>query len=321
MKIYGPVPSWRLGNSLGVDLVEVPPNQNKICSFDCIYCQLGNDSHKTNKPKKIDINEEDFDILRKKIMETKPDYITFSGKGEPTLNLNLGYTAKRIKHITDIPLAVLTNASLVNNHMVGKGLDCCDLVIAKVDAPNQELFEKINRPYKDYPYEKLFLENIINGIKQLKAKVAIQTLLFSYNELTNANKESVNGLIKIYKQIDKVKQITIFLGTAHRPTGLEGVKSISKNKLKEIALRINKETGINAAYYKESKPKILSRKLKPVELKEEILKLLKRRPCTQEDISTRFGNSSLDIFQLLVNKGIAVEKTKDRKKFYFIENG
>ena len=113
MKIYGPVPSWRLGNSLGIDLIEVPRGYSKICSFDCVYCQLGHKGVKTNKHKKIPINEKDFELLNKKIQETKPDYITFSGDGEPTLNLNLGYVAKKIKKMTEIPLAVLTNASFI----------------------------------------------------------------------------------------------------------------------------------------------------------------------------------------------------------------
>jgi wyosine [tRNA(Phe)-imidazoG37] synthetase (radical SAM superfamily) len=318
MKIYGPVPSWRLGNSLGVDLVEAPKNQNKICSFDCIYCQLGYNEQKTNKPKKIAIEESEFRNLKKRIDETEPDYITFSGQGEPTLNLNLGYAAKRMKKISDIPIAVLTNASLLNNTAIRKELDCCDLVIAKIDAPNQELFEKINRPYEDQPYEKILLKSIIDGIKQLKTKVAIQTLLFSYNGLTNADKKSINGLIKIYNQINKVKPIGIFLGTAYRPSGLKGVRAIDKKGLKEIALHISKETGIKAVYYKEVKQKKISRQLQPDELRKEIIKLLKRRPCTLEDISTRFSNTKFsNILDTLLTKGMIEKIIKNGKKFYF----
>ncbi len=312
MQIYGPVPSWRLGNSLGVDLVEAPDDHSKICSFDCLYCQLGHDGFKTNKPEKMDISEGDFEALRKKIEETKPDYITFSGEGEPTLNLNLGYAARRIKQMTDIPLAVLTNASFVNNSDVRKGLDYCDLVIAKLDAPNQELFEKINRPY-----ESISLTNITEGIKLLKTNAAIQTLLFSYHGLTNADDETIKEMIEIYNGINKSKPITVFLGTAYRPTDKEGLNPVSEDRLESIASRIAGETGIKVIYYKEADSKTVSRQPKPFELRREISKLLKRRPCTQEDISTRFNNIDVsDILSSLVNDGVIRERTREGKKFY-----
>ena len=313
MKIYGPVPSWRLGNSLGVDLVEAPEGYGKICSFDCLYCQLGHNCFKTNKPKKTDISEDDFEALRKKIEETKPDYITFSGEGEPTLNLNLGYAAGRIKQMTDIPVAVLTNASFVNNPKVREGLDYCDLVIAKIDAPNQELFEKINDPYQG-----IALADIIQGIKLLKTSIAIQTLLFSYKGLTNADDETIKSMIGLYKEINSSRPITIFLGTAYRPTDKKGVRTISENRLKELDSRITRETGIGVIYYKKAEPKTVSGQLNAGELKEEILKLLKRRPCTQEDIATRFNGLDVsDILLSLVKRGALQEKTKGEKKYYF----
>ncbi len=317
MKIYGPVPSWRLGNSLGVDLVEAPQDYSKICSYDCLYCQLGHSGFKTDTPKLIEIGEDDFETLRKKIEETKPDYITFSGEGEPTLNLNLGYVARRIKQMTDIPLAVLTNASLVNDSEVRKGLDYCDLVIAKIDAPKQELFEKVNRPY-----EGISLADIIEGIKLLNSNVAIQTLLFSYKGLSNADDETIKEMISLYRDINAVKPITIFLGTAYRPTDNKELSSISESRLEEIALTISKETGIEVVYYQGAEPKTISRHLNPDELELELLDLLKRRPCTKEDICTRFGNQDISsILDLLAGKGLIIEKIQNRKKFYFLERG
>lgn len=313
MIIYGPVPSWRLGNSLGVDIVEALGKHDKICSFDCLYCQLGHDTLRTDQPRKIDISDIDFELLRKRIAETKPDYVTFSGRGEPTLNLNLGYAAKRIKQMTDIPVTVLTNASLINNPDVMEGLNYCDLVIAKIDAPNQDLFERVNQPYQG-----ISLADIIEGIKLLKTRVAIQTLLFSYNGLTNSDNDTIKEMIEVYSDINSSKPISIFLGTAYRPTGKERISPISEERIKEIALKINTETNIKVVYYNNLEPKTISRRLEPSELGAEIFELLRRRPCTQKEITTRFGDVDVSgILSSLVNGGRLQEKTSNGKTFYF----
>lgn len=248
MKIYGPILSWRLGKSLGVDLVNVPEGYGKICSLDCVYCYLGENGYKTNKLQKMPVNEKEFELLERRIEETKPDYITFSGRGEPILNLNLGYVAERIKQMTDIPIAVLTSASFVNDEQVREGLNKCDLIIPKIDAPNQELFEKINRPY-----DGISLSEIIEGIKLLKTNVAIQTLFFSYKGLTNADNKTVKELIEVYKDINKAKPIGVFLCTAYRESGIEGLNVISEERLEEIASQIVGEIGdIVVKYYRET---------------------------------------------------------------------
>ena len=316
MIVYGPVPSWRLGNSLGVDLIEPPNNQNKLCSFDCLYCQLGKNTTKTITPRKLGISENDLEILRKRIAESGPDYITFSGKGEPTLNLDLGAIAKRIKKITNIPIAVLTNASLVDNPEVRKNLDCCDLVIAKIDAPNQEMFEKINRPYEDRPFGSISLDNIIKGIKLLKTNVAIQTLLFSSNSITNTDDLTITKMINIYKNINQAKPISIFLGTAYRPSINKNIMPLSIEELKKVALRINAETKIKVTYYKKKIHKKVSRQVRNNELKSEIINLLSRRPCTEDEIMSMFGNSDIpNVLYSLMKEGIIKRNTKNNMRF------
>ncbi|MBN1156631.1 radical SAM protein [Candidatus Woesearchaeota archaeon] len=317
MKTYGPVPSWRLGNSLGVDLVEAPAGHTKTCSFDCIYCQLGHKVFRIQSPKKIDIKEENFKELKKKIKQTKPDYITFSGEGEPTSNLNLGYAAKRIKEITDVPIAVLTNSSFVHLPQVRKGLNACDLVIAKIDAPNQDLFEKINRPYHGAP-----LTSIVQDLKKINTKLAIQTLLFSYDGLTNADDAAINGLMDIYEELNKSKPITIYLGTAHRPTDAESLEAISETQLEAIAKDISSQLGIEVRYYQKKEPKIISRKITDEVLREEILGLLKRRPCTLNDISSRFSNMNVSgVLQSLINSDLLEIRTNSKRRFYLSKEG
>ncbi|MBN2421739.1 hypothetical protein JXB41_00810 [Candidatus Woesearchaeota archaeon] len=312
MKIYGPVPSWRLGNSLGADIVEAPKSYCKICSFDCVYCQLGDTGLKTNKPEQYPVSEKELQILKNRIKATKPDYITFSGQGEPTFNLNLGYVAKRIKKMTKIPVAVLTNASFIKNDSVRQGLNQCDFVIAKIDAPSQELFEAINQPSPG-----IMLKDIIKSITKLKTKVAIQTLLFTYKNLTNADDKTIKQLIKIYKQINDVKPTTVFLGTAYRPTDLRGIISIKEQRLKEIAHKINYETGIEVIYYKKSEPLLIRRKPRPDELEREIITLLERRPCTEEEISTRFGKVNISLLLDELIKGNIIEKRRQNNRIYY----
>lgn len=317
MKIYGPVPSWRLGNSLGVDIVEAPKGYSKLCSFNCIYCQLGHKEYRVVEPQKIGFKEEDLDILKKKIKETKPDFITFSGEGEPTINLNLGHIAKKIKKITKIPVAVLTNASFVDLKEVRFGLDECDLVIAKIDAANQRLFEEINCPNKG-----IKIKDIIEGIKLLKTNVAIQTLLLSVKNLTNSDDNTINELINAYKEINNSKAIQVYLGTAYRPSDFEGLESVDEDRIREIALYVQEKTGIEVVYYRKAKVKTVKRKLEQDELRKEVLALLKRRPCTKEEISTRFGGT--DISKLLysfINRGLLKEYIQKDKKFYTLKGG
>ena len=312
MKIYGPVPSWRLGNSLGVDLVEPPKGFSKICSYNCLYCQLGHNAFRTTHPEYFDITEEEFDVLRTKIKQTKPDYITFSGQGEPTLNLTLGCVAEKIKQMTDIPLAILTNSSLIPNKEVRKGLNKCDLTIAKIDAGTQKLFEKINQPC-----EGIKLNDIVESIKEIKTQVAIQTLLFSCKDLTNADDENIKSLMEIYKKINEAKPIEIFLGTAYRPSGNEKITALSSEWLEEIAGQINKETKIQVIYYKKNRPVVAGGERSKTKEKD-VLDLLKRRPCTKEDLITRFGKGNLEkIIDDFIEKRQVSTRTKQGVVFYY----
>ncbi len=141
--IYGPVSSWRLGRSLGVDLLS---RDKKICALDCIYCQIGPNPGTTSvrkiyTPTKAVLKE--IENLPKGVVM---DYITFSGKGEPTLAKNLGEVINGVRHIRKEKIAVITDSSLLKNKAVRKDLSFADVVIAKIDASSQKLFEKINRP-------------------------------------------------------------------------------------------------------------------------------------------------------------------------------
>jgi wyosine [tRNA(Phe)-imidazoG37] synthetase (radical SAM superfamily) len=169
--IYGPVESWRLGRSLGVDLLCV----DSICSFECVYCQLGKINQVTT--------ERDVFVSTEKVLHDlensewkAADVITFSGSGEPTLAKNLGEVIEKIKGITDKPIIILTNSTLLNLPEVRKEIALADKIFCKLDAWSDETLRRIDRPHKS-----ISLESIISGIRLLrwnfKGFLAIQTMI------------------------------------------------------------------------------------------------------------------------------------------------
>ena len=152
--VFGPVPSRRIGRSLGVDLVPY-----KTCTYDCIYCQLGGTTNLTLEPKEWVPMDAVLDELKRKL-ETRPDYITLSGSGEPTLYSRLGEIIGRIREITDVPVAVLTNGSLLWKKEVREEVAMADLVLPSLDADNDYNFRFINRPHPDISFDQL-IEGLI----------------------------------------------------------------------------------------------------------------------------------------------------------------
>ena len=205
--IYGPVASWRLGKSLGIDLLSV---KEKTCSFDCIYCQLGKTVHPL-------IDRREFVSLvqlikeLKSISETEIDYITFSGTGEPTLASNLGQAIDAVRSIMVSPIAVLTNSSLLFKKDVRHELGKADVVIAKLDAPNENLYTLINKPVST-----LRFNEIVKGIKKFrdecKSKLVLQMMF------VEANKDYAQEMARLAVQIspDEVQ-----INTPLRPCGVK----------------------------------------------------------------------------------------------------
>jgi wyosine [tRNA(Phe)-imidazoG37] synthetase (radical SAM superfamily) len=216
--VYGPIASWRLGRSLGVDLI---CSNEKICSFDCIYCQL-------EKTKDITSQRNTFVPIKRVEMElksalklTKPDVITFSGMGEPTLANNMNEAVTLIRKLTDIPLAILTNSSLLHDKEVQKTLLNLDIIVAKLDASNQELFQIINQPAVDITFEKT-----LKGIKEMRerfqGKFALQMMFI------NENKNYVREFVELAHDI-KPDEIQI-----NTPLRSCDVKPLLKKELDEI---------------------------------------------------------------------------------------
>lgn len=176
--IYGPVPSWRLGSSLGIDLLS---QQTKICTFDCIYCQLG--ITKTYSNKRVVYVHVD-EVLRelKSLPAGLPiDFITFSGRGEPTLASNLGIAVKALKALRSESIAIITNSSIMDRASVQEDLSLADFVIAKLDAFSDETFKTMNRPA-----DKISFEKVMKGLHEFrnnfKGKLALQIMFTEENQ-------------------------------------------------------------------------------------------------------------------------------------------
>jgi wyosine [tRNA(Phe)-imidazoG37] synthetase (radical SAM superfamily) len=174
--IYGPVSSWRLGRSLGIDLLST---KGKTCSFDCVYCQLG----RTTKPvaeRREFVSNEELEKALNSIRGVDADYATFSSVGEPTLASNLGQAIELARTILHLPIAVLTNSSLMPREDVRQELALADVVVAKVDAPTEELFHQINRPYIKYNLHDI-LQAIESFRRTYEGKLALQMMFIKAN--------------------------------------------------------------------------------------------------------------------------------------------
>lgn len=225
--IYGPVKSRRLGFSLGITLVP-----HKICNFDCIYCQLGQTENKINVRQEYLPIEEIANEIKNWLFEyskekNKIDYLTLSGSGEPTLNLKIGELIQKIKSITDIPIAVITNSSLFNNPEVRQAVSYADLVLPSLDTASQDIFKAVNRPIDTLRIDEL-IQGLVSFRKEYKGKIWLEVML-------------VKGINDDLEQIKKLKEIInlvnpdrIQLNTPVRHTALAGVKPPTKRRLEKI---------------------------------------------------------------------------------------
>jgi wyosine [tRNA(Phe)-imidazoG37] synthetase (radical SAM superfamily) len=234
--IYGPVFSWRLGRSLGVD----PLSQtDKICTFDCSYCQIG-ETKLFNSGRKVFVSKE---AIAKEILalpkNVKIDYITFSGNGEPTLAKNLGDIIKRIRKIRKEKIAVITNASLINKSDVQSDLLLADFVLVKLDANAEDLFREINRPDPGIRFG-----DVVKGIKRFseiyKGRLALQIMF------VGKNKSYAKEIVKMAKKLG-IKEVQL-----NTPLRECSEKPLSKPEMDTIKKYFN-GMSVNYVYWAKRK--------------------------------------------------------------------
>ncbi|MEI8350601.1 MAG: radical SAM protein [Candidatus Omnitrophota bacterium] len=300
---YGPVPSRRLGFSLGVDLFP-----KKICSFDCVYCQLGR-LPATTQERFSCVDMRAFKSELKTIIKKNPkiDYISLSGSGEPTLHRHLDTIIATIKKVTRYryPVCVITNSSLLYREDVRRELKEADVVVPSLDAASSETFYKINRPYPG-----ITLEQVVDGLfrfrKVFKGSIWLEIMLVAgYND-SLAQARLFSEIVK------KLRPEKVQLNLPVRPA-TSAIKLPSFRRIEAIRKIIGLRTEIVASCHKETQRKLICTPEKA------IITFLRRRPATLEDLRNSLGmtksNVGAILSELLMHKKIKARVYLGKKHF------
>lgn len=200
--VYGPIPSWRVGDSLGIDLIR----DNSVCSFNCVYCQLGYIQDITNQRREFVSTETVLNDFKESNWQ-QADIITYSGNGEPTLATNLGEVAVGIQAITEIPQLCLTNATTLGIPEVIEDLQHVDRVFVKVDAATEQVFQHVNRPAEGISLKKI-VEDAVAFRKVYRGYLGVQCMFLP------PNTKDAEALVELLKRIEPDE---VQLNTPTRP--------------------------------------------------------------------------------------------------------
>ncbi|MFX1599679.1 MAG: radical SAM protein [Promethearchaeota archaeon] len=297
--VYGPVPSRRLGNSLGID-----PIPSKTCNYQCIYCQLGKTTKFTNirknyLPKKKVIAEIEQAIG---IYENDIDYITFVGSGEPTLYKDLKELILRVKELSKKPVCVITNGSLLYQKEVQNALICSDVVLPSLDAGDEKSFIKINRPHPSINFKDL-IRGFIDFRKIFTGRFWIEVMLMKG---INDTKEE---LLKIKEKLDLIKPDRIDINVPIRPPVEEWVKIPNENIISILNDIFGNYTNIN--FPEEGKFRVYSSNFK-----KEVLSILERHPMRQDQIIETFSKNGLNTEMIISHLKELKSQKKIKEIFY-----
>ncbi len=171
MFIYGPVPSRRLGRSLGVSLIPA-----KTCTYSCVYCQLGRTNRLQSRRESFFPKERVLSEIRKQLSISEADFISLVGDGEPTLSLDIGWLIQKCKENTDRPIAVITNGSILFRPDVRDELMAADVVIPSLDAGSEEVFRAVNRPHGNIEYDRM-LQGQVDFRREYKGQIWLEVML------------------------------------------------------------------------------------------------------------------------------------------------
>lgn len=241
--VFGPVKSRRLGISLGINLL---PTNQKVCSFDCIYCECGLNAKKNSGNGSMPLRSEVFQTLEAKLAEMHqrheyPDVITFAGNGEPTLHPEFAHIVNdvldlRQKYCPGARVAVLSNASRLHRPEVFAALLKVDDNIQKLDAGNAQTIAQIDRP--NYPFS---LDEVVAQLQKFNGKVTIQTMFIQGSHLgvsvDNSTDAHLHPWLELLRQI---KPRLVMIYTIERDTPIPTLQKVSKKRLDEIALQVRR---------------------------------------------------------------------------------
>ncbi len=303
--IYGPVPSRRLGISLGVDLVP-----RKTCTHDCIYCQLGRTTNKTIQrdaymPAQSIIREIEEFLGH---MDSPVDYITFSGSGEPTLHSQIGHIIGEAKKMTSIPVAVITNGSLLFMDEVKQDLGEADLVIPSLDAVSKTVYETINRPEESLEIDRI-IQGIVDFREQFRGQIWVEILFCRGINDDHSEISKMKGIL------GKINPDRIHLNTVYRPPAEDFASPLGEERFREIEESLGPKASCITPYQGDN---FLGRKR---EVEAQIIDALHRRPLTAEDMVGMLGLHPQELIKhlkILRDSNTIRYRLHGRKIFYEI---
>ena len=298
--IFGPVPSRRLGRSLGVDLVPF-----KTCSYDCIYCQLGRTTNKSVERREWVPLDDVLEELKGKLA-SKPDHITLSGSGEPTLYSRLDELIAGIRAMTDVPVAVLTNGSLLWRDELRRQLMDAHLVIPSLDAGHASMFQAVNRPHESISFDRM-LEGLIDFRKEYHGEYWLEVFLLAGHAAVESEASKITECVR------RIKPDRVQLNTATRPTAEDYAVMVRRARMTDMAGRFDPPAEVIADYrgvHAQSDFKAG---------RENVRDMIRRRPCSLDDIADGLDmhrNEAIKYIEELDAEGRLMKRTSGGKLFY-----
>lgn len=300
--IFGPVPSRRLGSSLGIDIVPA-----KTCNLDCIYCEVGRTNKLTNKRDSYINIEEMINELKIAYNSLKDniDVVTITGSGEPTLNKDIEIIVQRVKELINHPLVLLTNSTLLTDDEVKKGVLNFDIIVPSIDAVSEEIFYKVNRPHK-----KLNLKEILEHLKSFSytftGELNIEVLI------VKGVNDGYDELKKIASYIKDLKYNKVQFNTVFRPPAYPDAVRLSDSELLEIAIFFKKE-GIRVEPVENFMKNL---KIEDNNYHTYIKSILEMRPCTAKDLSSIFDLTEDELMENIKRLNNVISYKHNNEIFY-----
>ncbi len=300
--VFGPVPSRRLGRSLGVDLIPF-----KTCSYNCIYCQLGHTTNHTVERKDYVLVSEVLSEIKSRLQEgPRPDYITLSGSGEPTLHSGIREVIAGIKSLTDIPVAVLTNGSLLYIPEVSDAIIHADLIVPSLDAGDEANFQYVNRPHSDIGFTDM-VDGLVSFRKKFHGQIWLEVFLLG--GVTGMESEAK----KIARIAERMEPDRIQLNTLTRPATEDYVHAVPKESMEQLAELFIPRAEVIADYRGVHQEKEFAAR------RDDVLDMLARRPCSLDDIVQGLGihkNEAVKYIEELLASSSIVQELRGSVLYY-----
>ncbi len=318
--IFGPVNSRRLGRSLGIDLFS-----EKICNLNCIYCEVGATTQLTCERKEYvptaHIIAEIDDYFSDSARLEEIDFVTVTASGEPTLHLGMGKVLKHLQEITGKPIAVLTNGTTLSDPQVRKELSLADIVVPSLDSARKESFRKLDRMANCLDLDEI-IEGLVQFSHEYKGKLWLEIL---FADGINDTEEDVTALQAVIARMD-VDRIQV--NTVARPPLESFARPVSERRLQEIVASFRERNGdVPVDLLAQGAPTrdstlTVGHDQKDQEIVDEIIQMLRRRPCTAADINKIFHCGGLEKVEQylapLVRSGTIQTRSHGDRLYYLL---